>query len=154
MTRSDVLTFLPYAILSPALLYGVYQDLKTYTVPHWLTLPMTLLGLLIGAMRGNGALLDAFLGVTVAAGVTFLVTVYLSVFTGKVLIGGGDVTLLAMVGAFLGYPRVLLVIVVTAALAVIGWKPLHHLSGHPDDGQLPLSPLVVVGVIFAVAWVP
>jgi prepilin peptidase CpaA len=71
-------------------------DLRSRTIPNWLTIPIMLSGLLLHAAReGLGGLLLACLGLLVC-----FCPLYLLYARGAV--GGGDVKLLAGLGALLG----------------------------------------------------
>jgi prepilin peptidase CpaA len=77
------------------MLLGLVSDMRTQRIPKWITVPGVVLGLTAGALAGWAGLGAAFAGAV------------LGMLVGTVLfalgaLGGGDVKLLAVVGAFLG----------------------------------------------------
>lgn len=93
-------------VLLVVLVAAAVCDLKTGKVYNWLTYPAVLLGLALGAAQGAEAgdmregLADHAIGMGIGFGVLF--AAYL--FGGM---GGGDVKLMAGVGALLGWPGAL-----------------------------------------------
>lgn len=91
---------------------GAWFDVRERRVPNWLTVGGLGLGLALGALAGP----EGFLAALAGAGLAFLVA--LPVFLAGGL-GGGDVKLLAAVGAFLGpakLPAALLAIALVGGL--------------------------------------
>jgi len=95
--------FLPVATdVCALLLLGVcaYWDLRYRKIPNWATLPAIVLGLgMNGLLRGWGGMRTSGIGLLVGFG-ALLVLFVLS------WMGGGDVKLMAAVGALKGYPFV------------------------------------------------
>lgn len=98
-----------------------YTELKDNRIPNWLTVGALAVAFLVGYMPGGLSLPSSIMGFLV--GFFFLFIFYM--FGGM---GGGDVKLMAAVGAFLGYPLVLNTLVYTAifggamALLVLLWN--------------------------------
>ena len=106
--------------LAPAVLLGTWSwisfliivtvvDLHHRIIPDALTLPGTLLALGVRALRTN-SLSEGLLGLAVGGGILFLVGWLYRRATGIEGMGEGDVKLMAMVGAFLGWRGALVVI--------------------------------------------
>lgn len=97
-------------------LAAAWSDLKTRRIPNWLTVPGFVLALLIRIPMGGSAWLDGL----IAAAVAFALALPMFALGG---LGGGDVKLLATVGAFLGLDRLwgalFVAVVVGAVLAII-----------------------------------
>lgn len=87
-----------YLVLCMVLTLAGFIDVRTHRIPNWLTYPTIILGLGLAYFNGGGALLVNHLLGFFAAGLPLLV-MFLS---GS--LGGGDVKLMAGVGAFLGFP--------------------------------------------------
>jgi prepilin peptidase CpaA len=115
------------AFLAAVLVAAAVTDLRRGTVYNWLTYPAILIGLALGAAAGAAAgnagegLINHFLGLGFGFGV--LLAAY--VLGGM---GGGDVKLMAAVGASLGWPGVLhavfysFVVGAAVGLIVLVWR--------------------------------
>ena len=110
-----------YLVLPFALAWACYTEIRQRRISNWLTLPLMALGLGAGLIDGDvSGLLDAFLGLLIAGGV-FLPFCLLGV------VGGGDMKLMAGVGAVVSYPMVLRVLTDTCiasgliAIAIMAW---------------------------------
>ncbi len=86
------------SILATILIAAVIIDLKERRIPNWLTLPSLVVGLAIQTARGGGEGLVTGLTGAVAGAALLAVPFALG------WMGGGDMKLLAAVGAFMGAP--------------------------------------------------
>lgn len=139
---------LPDVITLPGIACGVLAALVHPVTPYGTT--VTPLHAALGALAGGGAL--------------YATALFFRVATGKVGLGGGDVKLMAMVGAFLGYEAILPVIFLSAAqgslagLALLifrrrGPAPAAHAPGGSDDDfvptahHIPYGPFIALGAL-------
>lgn len=104
------------------LAFACYGEIKARRIPNWLTLGSMVLGLGAALIDGGGeGLVDSVLGLAVAGGL-FLPFCLLGV------VGGGDMKLMAAVGAITGWPMVLRVLCNTCiaggliAVAIMAWN--------------------------------
>ena len=105
---------------SAALLLITFIDLDHRFIPDEVSLPGVVVGLASAFLPGRVAPLDALLGVLVGGGLLWAVAWGYERWTGVEGMGYGDVKLLAMIGAFLGWqavPAVLVVASLTGSLA-------------------------------------
>ena len=101
-----------YLLLTYALLGIALIDWEQQIIPNRLTIPMLLLGL--GLKGWTGELPAALLGGLIGGGILFLVAVLYPKGMGM-----GDVKLLAMLGVYLGWDQVLIVIFFGSMLALV-----------------------------------
>jgi leader peptidase (prepilin peptidase)/N-methyltransferase len=95
-------------------------DLEHRLLPDAITLPGIVAGLLASAFLPPG-FLDALIGMLVGGGVLWGIGEAYYRYAGEEGMGGGDVKMLAMVGAFLGWQQVVITLVFSSiAGAVIG----------------------------------
>jgi|SRR5690554_101015 len=104
---SPVLLLLTYTLLGIA-----FIDLEHKIIPNRLTIPLLLAGLVLKAWTGE--LTAAIIGGITGGGILFLVTVLYPKGMGM-----GDVKLLAMLGVYLGWEKVLFVLFFASFLALV-----------------------------------
>ncbi len=118
-----------YMALSAGLVIATFQDLSDWTIPNEITLPGMLAGLgvaLIGMTYDKSMLrvlhpLDALDGMALAAFLICLLDGVTVLLLKKPGMGFGDVKLLAMLGAFLGWKGVIGTLLIASVLgSVIG----------------------------------
>lgn len=104
------------------LAFACFGEIRERRIPNWLTLGAMALGLGAAAIEGGGeGLVDSVLGLALAGGL-FLPFCLLGV------VGGGDMKLMAAVGAIVGWPMSLRVVCDTCiaggliAVAMMAWK--------------------------------
>lgn len=138
--------------LSWALLVLAIIDLQTYLLPDSITLPGLWVGLLAALLPIFTPLPDAVIGA--AAGYLSLWSIYwlFRLVTGKEGMGYGDFKLLAMLGAWLGWQLLPVIIFCSAAVgAVIGITL--QLSGRLERGHpLPYGPFLAIAGWISMLW--
>jgi leader peptidase (prepilin peptidase) / N-methyltransferase len=114
------------ALLVPRLLFACAMivlfaiDLEHHLLPNVITLPAIAIGLISSAVLPPG-IADALIGVVIGGGVLWLIGEAYYRYSGQEGMGGGDVKMLAMIGAFLGWKLVLVTLVLSSvAGSVIG----------------------------------
>jgi leader peptidase (prepilin peptidase)/N-methyltransferase len=96
-------------------------DLEHRWLPDIITLPSTALGLVLSLILPHLTFWESIAGVLAGGGVFYLMGWAYEKLTGKMGMGGGDVKLMALIGAFLGIKSLPFVILLSAALgSVVG----------------------------------
>ena len=96
-------------------------DLERFLLPDKITLPGILAGLVLQVLNPETPLTDAILGVLIGAGILILVINYWFWLRGEEGMGLGDVNMLALIGAFLGWQGVLTTLfLATLSGAIVG----------------------------------
>jgi len=127
------------ALLAVLLLPLAVIDVEHHLLPDWLTLPGLAAGLLFSLGGGLVPLLDAVMGSVLGAAIPLLVIVIYRAIRGVEGMGLGDVKLLAMIGAFLGWRGVLLTLCLGAcAGAAVGVGMVISGRGRADT-ELPFG---------------
>jgi len=88
-------------------------DLEHHLLPNVITLPGIVAGLLASTVLPPG-IVDALIGALVGGGVLWLIGEAYYRYAGQEGMGGGDVKMLAMIGAFLGWKLVLVTLVLSS----------------------------------------
>lgn len=132
-----------------ALVVVTFVDLEHQIIPHAVTLPGIPLGLVASLLPGRPQPTEALVGALAGAGFLYLVAVYGDALLKKESMGGGDVNLAAMMGAFLGW-RLLAVACFLACLAgsVVGGSLL-LLKVKSREEPIPFGPFLALGGLLA-----
>ncbi len=99
--------FLQALLLVSALLIVSFIDLSHQIIPDWITYPGIGIGLIFSWLTGLPGWWSSLIGLLVGGGLLWLLAVGYELLAKKEGMGGGDIKLLAMIGAFLGWPGVL-----------------------------------------------
>ena len=135
-----------------ALVAVAFIDLDHQIIPNVITLPGIPLGLALGILVGNPPVLDRVLGALAGAGFLYLVLLYGGIAYGQDAMGEGDLNLIALVGAFLGWKGVVVTILVgcltgsVTGLALIAFRRLRRRE------HMPFGPFLALGARAALFW--
>jgi leader peptidase (prepilin peptidase)/N-methyltransferase len=142
------------ALLVPRLAFGCAMvvlfaiDLEHQLLPNVITLPGIVVGLIASAVLPPG-IVDALIGVLIGGGVLWLIGEAYFRYSGHEGMGGGDVKMLAMIGAFLGWKLVLVTLVLSSiAGSVIGLLVIAIRKGGMKYA-LPYGTFLALGALVA-----
>lgn len=136
-----------FALLATSLLIVSFIDLAHKIIPDVITLPGIIAGLLASLLVTPIGLGSAALGVMLGGGLFFLVAVL-----SRGGMGGGDIKLIAMIGAFLGWQAVLLTIFLGALSGAVVGLALILLQKKGRKDPLPFGPFLALGAVLAMVW--
>lgn len=156
------ITYLFYFLFVAVLIAITVIDLYHQIIPDVISLPGIVIGL-FGALATS--LLDtpsmaisqitfwtSLIGVISGGGSLFLVaTVYQWLFKREGM-GGGDVKLLAMIGAFLGWKAVILTIFLSSFIGSIIGITVILIKGKDFKYAIPFGPFLATGAVIALFW--
>jgi leader peptidase (prepilin peptidase)/N-methyltransferase len=136
-----------FFVLSSALIVITFIDLDHQIIPNSITYPGIPLGVAASFFLPEVSLKDSLLGLALGGGILWLVAVLFKWVRNKEGMGFGDVKLLAMIGAFLGWKAVLLTLVLSSFVgAVVGYAAL-RLSGKDAGEPIPFGPFLAMGAV-------
>jgi leader peptidase (prepilin peptidase)/N-methyltransferase len=146
-------TALAWAGFAAALLTLAAIDADTTLLPDAITQPLVWAGLLAASVGWSHVSLSTALWGSVA-GYLFLWSVYwlFKLITGKEGMGQGDFKLLAGLGAWLGWPALLsLVLMASITGAIVGiWLRVRQRL--PEDGYIPFGPFLALAGLWVMAF--
>lgn len=143
--------FVAKSILGLFLIVIFFIDLKHRIIPDVVTLPGIALGFFFSFFVKSNSMTNSVIGILVG-GVLF----YLSAVLGELLfkkesMGGGDIKLAMMLGAFLGWQKILLVFLLSAVLgAMVGGIALFFSKEIKKTKMIPFGPFLALGSILAI----
>ncbi len=146
------LRLIAYGPFCGALLVLSAIDLEHRLLPDALTLPGASLGLLLALLLPHLSFWDSLLGALLGGGFFFLTGWAYERVTGRVGMGGGDVKLMAMIGAFLGVNSLPYIVFSSALLSVLAGLTLllAGRAGHGSEGRTthsPFGPFLAAGAL-------
>ena len=112
------------ALFLTILLGIAMTDAREYLIPDEFTIGGLVIGLVFAAMGGGAALLTGVLGAVVGFALLWMVGLLGTWAFKEEAMGGGDIKMMAMVGAFVGWHGVLLTIFMGALAGTIIFLPL------------------------------
>jgi leader peptidase (prepilin peptidase) / N-methyltransferase len=134
-----------------ALIVLFVTDLQHKILPNSITLPGILIGLVCSFFLPPGWR-DSLIGVLVGGGVLFAIAEGYYRIRGEEGLGMGDVKLLAMIGAFLGWKLVLLTLVFASfSGSIIGLAVIASQRGDMKYA-LPFGTFLAIGAVVSAAW--
>ena len=129
-----------------------FIDLDHQIIPDVISLPGIVLGFGASFLLPWVSWSDSLLGILLGGGSLFMVAVGYEFLTKKEGMGGGDIKLLAMLGAFLGWKAVLPIIFVSSLLGTLVGVPLMLVKGADGKLAIPFGPFLAGGAVIWLFW--
>ena len=140
------------ALLCALLVALALIDAEHFLLPDILTLPGILLGLALQWFFPAVLLLDAIVGAFLGAGVLILLINFWYWLREEEGMGMGDVNMLAMIGAFLGWQGMLVTIIVASMIGAVFGIALVLSRRLAFKSRLPFGVFLALGAIVALFW--
>ena len=138
---------LVYALFLSMLIIIAWIDIGHYIIPDSLSLPGIGLGLIAATIMLPIGFVNAFVGVLVGGGILWILAVLSPYLFGKEGMGGGDIKLLAMIGAFLGWEHVLMTLMIAAIVGSLIGIGLIIFKFIQRDQYISFGPFLAFGAI-------
>jgi leader peptidase (prepilin peptidase)/N-methyltransferase len=141
-----------YWPLSYVLLFLSFVDLDYRILPDRVTLPGIVAGLIAAPATGLTTFPESLIGAAVGGGALYLIALAGSAVFGKESMGGGDIKLAAMLGAFLGWRDVIVFLFLAFFVgAVVGVTVLAARRSEADH-TVPFGPFIALGAFVTMVW--
>ena len=146
------LRLIAYGPFGASLLVLTAIDLEHLLLPDAITYPGIVAGLGLALLLPSPGFGEALLGAVLGGGFFFLTARLFEWFSGKTGLGGGDVKLLAMIGAFLGVSSLPFIIFISAALGSLVGLGLTLVGGawrssHWRTARIPFGPFLAAAAL-------
>ena len=146
------LSYLVYFAFMAALIVITVIDLYHQIIPDVISLPGIGVGLSASLFIPQITFFNSLSGVLTGGGSLFLVaTIYQWLFKREGM-GGGDVKLLAMIGAFLGWKAVILTILLSSLIGSITGIIIMVSKGKDFKYAIPFGPFLSLGAVIALFY--
>jgi leader peptidase (prepilin peptidase)/N-methyltransferase len=158
-----VCVYLQYGISLEALVYFVFIavllvitfiDLDHRIIPDVISLPGIVAFYLAAVLLLSIPALDALIGVLAGGGSLYIVAVAYQLLTGREGMGGGDIKLLAMIGALLGWKGVVFTIFVSSATGTLVGVAVMLATRKGMRVAVPFGPFLAVGAVTYIFFGP
>jgi len=146
------LAFLAAFLFVATLIVIAFIDIEHQIIPHEVILPGIPLSLLAAVFIMGIPLLDSFLGIMIGIGSLYLIAVYYEQITGTEGMGGGDVNLMGMLGAFLGWKSLLFVLMIAAFTGAAVGITMMMTKGKTMKYAMPFGPFLSLGAVVYLFW--
>ncbi len=145
-------SYLIYYFFFASLIVIAVIDLYHQIIPDVISLPGIGAGLLASLVLPEITFFNSLMGVLLGGGSLFLVaTIYQWLFKREGM-GGGDVKLLAMIGAFLGWKAVILTILFGSLVGSLVGIGMMTVKGKGFKYAIPFGPFLSLGAAFALFY--
>jgi len=136
-----------YFVLTAALIVIIYIDLDHQLIPDVISLPGVPVGFAAAFFLDALTWIDSLIGILVGGGILFAIAGGYYLLTGKEGMGGGDIKLLAMIGAFLGWQGVCFTIFVASLTGTLAGLLVMGIAGKNLKFAVPFGPFLSIGAI-------
>ena len=136
--------FFLYALVS-ALLVVAFIDIDHQIIPDVITCPGIVVGFFSSFVVGYVTYKESLMGIVLVGGILLLVATGYYFLTKKEGMGGGDIKLLAMIGAFIGWKGVLLTIFLSSAIGTLSGLLVMLRSRKTMKMAIPFGPFLSIG---------
>lgn len=146
------LTFLAFFLLCSSLVVITFIDLDHQIIPDSISLPGIVLGFIFSFLLPWNGWLNSLLGIVAGGGSLLLVAWLYEKLTGKEGMGGGDIKLLAMMGAFLGWRSVPFIIFAASLVGSVIGVSLMLLQKKDGKLAIPFGPFLAFGAVLYIFY--
>lgn len=122
-------------------------DFDHKIIPDIISIPGIPIGLAASLALSAIAFIDAIIGVLVGGGILYALAWGYYAVTGKEGMGGGDIKLLAMIGAFIGWQGVLVTIFISSVMGTVIGVIVMLLMQKNLKYAIPFGPFLAAGAI-------
>jgi leader peptidase (prepilin peptidase)/N-methyltransferase len=125
-----------------------FIDYDFQIIPDILSIGGLVLGLLIAFVRPGFRFMDAFYGVLLGGGVLFVIAYGYQLIMKREGMGGGDIKLLAMIGAFTGLKGVIFSLIGGSIMGTLVGIPLMLIKKENTKYAIPFGPFLSLAAFF------
>lgn len=143
---------LVYWLLVSALVAITFIDLDHQIIPNVISLPGVPIGFFCSFAIPWLTWKDSLLGILIGGGSLFLVAFLYEKLTGKEGMGLGDVKLLGMLGAFMGWKAIFPIIFISSVLGTAVGVPLMLIKKADGKLAIPFGPFLSAGAVIYLFW--
>jgi leader peptidase (prepilin peptidase)/N-methyltransferase len=127
-------------------------DLDTGLIPDILSLSGIAAGFILSFLTPRLSWTDSLFGILLGGGIFYAIAAGYAFLRRKEGLGGGDIKLLAMIGAFVGWRGAAFTVLVSSVSGMIIALPLMWRYGRNLGSSLPFGPFLAFGAVSYIFW--
>ncbi len=142
---------LPIQLLSGGILLLVsFVDLELQIIPDILSIGGLIAGFLLSFVRPGFSYMEAVYGIFLGGGILFAIAIGYKLVARREGMGGGDIKLLAMIGAFCGIKGVVFSLMSGSLIGTLVGIPLMLIKREGTTYAIPFGPFLSLGALIYV----
>jgi len=146
------LAFLVLFLFCSALVVITFIDLEHQIIPDEISLSGIVIGFICSFFLPGHTWLNSLLGILLGGGSLLLVAYAYQWLTGKEGMGGGDIKLLAMMGAFLGWKSILFIIFASSLIGSVVGITIMLVQKKDSKLAIPFGPYLALGAVLYIFY--
>jgi leader peptidase (prepilin peptidase)/N-methyltransferase len=146
------LAFLVLFLFCSALVVITFIDLEHQIIPDEISLPGIVIGFICSFFLPGHSWLNSLLGILLGGGSLLLVAYAYQWLTGKEGMGGGDIKLLAMMGAFLGWKSILFIVFASSLVGSVIGITMMLVQKKDSKLAIPFGPYLAFGAVLYIFY--
>ena len=154
MRYGPTVQFLLLLLFSAALMIITFIDLDHQIIPDAVSIPGIPCGIAASLLIPTISWLDSLLGILVGGGLLLLVAVGYKWVTGREGMGGGDIKLLAMMGAWLGWKAIPFILLASSLIGLLIGGGSGLLLKKGLRAKIPFGPFLAVASLIYIFFGP
>ncbi len=145
-------SYIYYFLFVAALIAITVIDLHHQIIPDVISLPGIVMGVLGSFIIPQITYWNSLIGMLAGGGSLFLVATGYQWLFKREGMGGGDVKLLAMIGAFLGWKAIILTILLSSLIGSVIGIMVMLIKGKDFKYAIPFGPFLAIGAVISLVW--
>lgn len=146
------LAFAALFLLCSALVVITFIDIEHQIIPDEISLSGIVVGFVLSFFLKGHTWLNSLLGILLGGGSLLLVAYIYQRLTGKDGMGGGDIKLLAMMGAFLGWKAIPFIIFASSLIGSVVGISIMLLQKKDSKLAIPFGPYLAFGAVLYIFY--
>jgi len=134
-------------LFTAALIVITFIDMDYQIIPDVISLPGIPLCFLAAVFVMEVPFLDALAGILVGGGILYVIAVGYEWIAKREGMGGGDIKLLAMLGAFFGWKSLLFIVLCSSLTGAVIGITLMVIKGQDMKYAVPFGPFLALGAV-------
>jgi leader peptidase (prepilin peptidase) / N-methyltransferase len=141
------LKFLASFIFTSALIVITFIDLRHQIIPDVISLPGIPVFFFLAVFVMDLTVWESLLGIVIGGGSLFAIAFLYEIITKREGMGGGDIKLLAMLGAFLGWKSLFFVLFASSLLGAVVGVAAMVMKGQDMKYAVPFGPFLSIAAV-------